>query len=149
MPDFQEKISELADLMEEFKLGEAKIETEEFTIGFRRRAAAKTVTVESVMSEEHVHSSDHFEPEIANEPEQVKGIPITSPMNGIFYGSPSPSSPPFVKEGETISAGQVVGLIEAMKVFNEIPSTVSGTVTKLVAETGSMVQPGDVLLYIG
>jgi acetyl-CoA carboxylase biotin carboxyl carrier protein len=70
-------------------------------------------------------------------------------MNGIFYASPSPASPQFVKEGETIQAGQVVGLIEAMKVFNEIPSTVSGVVLKLVAETGAVVQPGDVLLYVG
>ena len=48
-----------------------------------------------------------------------------------------------------MTAGQVVGLIEAMKVFNEIPSTVSGVVQKLVAETGAVVQPGDILLYIG
>ena len=54
-----------------------------------------------------------------------------------------------MKEGESISAGQVVGLIEAMKVFNEIPSPVSGVVLKLVAETGAIVQPGDVLLYVG
>ena len=136
--------------MEEFRLGEAKIETEGFTIGFRRRPAARTVTLEATSAgEDHGHASDPYEPEAAAEPEAIKGIPITSPMNGIFSASPSPSSPAFVKEGETISAGQVVGLIEAMKVFNEIPSTVSGTVIKLVAETGAMVQPGDVLLYVG
>jgi len=70
-------------------------------------------------------------------------------MNGIYYISPSPSAPEFVKEGDTISAGQVVGLIEAMKVFNEIPATVSGTVSKILVESGQVVQPGDVLMYVG
>ena len=149
VPEYHEKISELADLMEEFRLGEAKIETDGLTIGFRRRLSAKVVSVESTVSDDLTGVSDLHEPEVADEPEAPKGTPITSPMNGIFYASPSPSSPPFVKVGETISAGQVVGLIEAMKVFNEIPSTISGNVLKLVAETGSMVQPGDVLLYVG
>jgi acetyl-CoA carboxylase biotin carboxyl carrier protein len=148
VPEYHEKITELAELMEEFRLGEAKIETDGLRIAFRRRPAPKMVTAESFETEDSSQAS-YLEAEAHVEPEVPKGMPITSPMNGIFYGSPSPSSPPFVKEGETISAGQVVGLIEAMKVFNEIPSTVSGTVLKLVAETGSMVMPGDVLLYIG
>lgn len=70
-------------------------------------------------------------------------------MTGIYYGSPSPSSPPYVKEGDNVTAGQVVGLIEAMKVFNEIHATVSGTVKKVVAESGAIVNPGDPLIYIG
>jgi acetyl-CoA carboxylase biotin carboxyl carrier protein len=70
-------------------------------------------------------------------------------MNGIYYGAPSPGSKPFVTEGEVITAGQVVGLIEAMKVFNEIPSPVSGTVLKINVESGAVVQPGEPLLYIG
>ncbi|RYG32121.1 hypothetical protein EON81_21385, partial [bacterium] len=78
-----------------------------------------------------------------------KGTPITSPMNGIFYNAPSPGSPPFVKEGDTVQAGQTVGLIEAMKVFNEIPSPLSGTVLKTVAITGEVVELGGTLLLIG
>jgi biotin carboxyl carrier protein len=70
-------------------------------------------------------------------------------MTGIFYTSSSPSAAPFVREGEPISAGQVVGLIEAMKVFNEIVAPTSGRVTKVVATGGQLVNPGDPLLYIG
>lgn len=135
--------------MEEFRLAEASLETGGFRIAFKRRSATKTVSIESVAVEDSGSSDGYSEAEQPDEVEVPKGIPITSPMNGIFYVSPSPSSPPFVREGEPVSAGQIVGLIEAMKVFNEIPSTVSGTVIKLVAETGAMVQPGDVLLYVG
>jgi len=80
--------------------------------------------------------------------ETPKGTPITSPMNGIYYSSPSPSSPPFVKEGETVTAGQVVALIEAMKVFNEVTAVTGGTVLKIVASNGQLVQPGDVLFTL-
>jgi len=146
--DHQQSVTELAELMEEFRLGEAQIQREGVRIAFRRRPAARMVATEAVATADVPTAvEDAFEP--APVVEAPKGIPITSPMNGIYYASPSPTSTPFVKEGETITAGQIVGLIEAMKVFNEIPSTVSGTVLKLVAETGAVVQPGDVLLYVG
>ncbi len=147
--EYKQQISELAELMEEFRLGEAQLQTDELKIAFKRRSTVKTVGTEVVVSDgSSIVDSEEITEEVV-EVAAPKGTPITSPMNGIFYGSPSPGSPSFVKEGETVQAGQVVGLIEAMKVFNEIPSTVSGTVLKLVAETGALVQPGDVLLYIG
>ena len=77
------------------------------------------------------------------------GVPVNSPTTGIFYSSPNPGAPSFVKVGDTVEAGQVIGLIEAMKVFNEITATVSGTVQRVVALNGQLVQPGDPLVYIG
>lgn len=77
------------------------------------------------------------------------GTPVSSPMTGIFYSSSSPGSPPFAKEGDNVQAGQVVGLIEAMKVFNEITAPVSGVVSKVAVENGQLVNPGDAILYIG
>jgi acetyl-CoA carboxylase biotin carboxyl carrier protein len=146
--EYKGQISELAELMEEFRLGEAQLQVGDLRVAFKRRITVKSVTVESqdVMAESEAGEDEKDDPiEVAVQ----KGTPITSPMNGIYYGSPSPASPAFVKEGETVQAGQVVGLIEAMKVFNEIPCTVSGTVLRIVAETGAVVQPGDVLLYVG
>lgn len=77
------------------------------------------------------------------------GTPVTSPMTGIYYSSASPGSPPFVRVGEAVTAGQVVALIEAMKVFNEVTAPLSGTVSKIAAENGQLVQPGDAIVYIG
>ena len=65
---------------------------------------------------------------------------IVAPLTGVFYHSASPQSPPFVQPGSVVTAGDVIGLIEAMKLFNEIRSTKSGRVRRLVAENGQLVR---------
>ena len=75
-------------------------------------------------------------------------VAITSPLTGVFYSAPSPASPPFMNLGDVVHVGQVVALIEAMKVFNEIQSEVSGRVIALVATNGDVVQKGDVLIKV-
>jgi acetyl-CoA carboxylase biotin carboxyl carrier protein len=75
-------------------------------------------------------------------------LPVTAPMTGVYYSAASPTSPPFVNVGDVISVGQIVAIIEAMKVFNEVPSEVSGRVVALVATGGNVVQKGDVLLRV-
>ncbi len=145
--DLRGKIDELAELIDEFKLSEAKLEGEGWRVAFKKRSNKKV----AVVSEQETAEGEFEETAVAAVPvvEKPAGTPVTSPMNGIFYASPSPSSPAFVKEGETVTAGQVVGLIEAMKVFNEITAPTSGTVLKVVVDTGQVVQPGEPLLYIG
>ena len=78
----------------------------------------------------------------------AEGIEITSPMVGTFYRKPAPDAPDFVEIGSTVSVGQTVCIIEAMKVMNEIKAEKSGTICALVAEDGSPVQYGDVLFRI-
>lgn len=143
-------MDELAKLITEYKLTEASLETEGLKISLRK-SAPKMVAVAAPSMVAAVEDHDYHEevaPVVEAAPVQ-QGTPITSPMTGIFYSSSSPSSPPFVKEGDTVTAGQVVGLIEAMKVFNEIHSTVSGLVRKVNAESGSIVNPGDPIMFIG
>lgn len=65
---------------------------------------------------------------------------ITAPLTGVFYQSASPQSPPFVQPGSIVAAGDVIGLIEAMKLFNEIRSTKNGRVRRVVAENGQLVR---------
>lgn len=148
--DLGARIDDLACLIDEFKLAEASLHGDGWKVAFKKVSARPARTKESVADEVIGEASGAEEaPAPAPVAEIPAGIPVSSPMNGIFYSSPSPSAPPFVKEGESVSAGQVVALIEAMKVFNEITAPTSGTVLKVLAETGQVVQPGEPLLYIG
>lgn len=78
----------------------------------------------------------------------LEGAEITSPMVGTFYRKPAPDAPNFVEVGSTVSIGQTICIIEAMKVMNEIKAEKSGTICALVAEDGTPVQFGDVLFRI-
>ncbi|PAW69312.1 MAG: acetyl-CoA carboxylase, biotin carboxyl carrier protein [Verrucomicrobiia bacterium Tous-C5FEB] len=84
----------------------------------------------------------------AASPAVADGIEINSPMVGTFYIKPAPDAASFVEVGSTVSVGQTVCIIEAMKVMNEIKAEVSGTVTAIVAQDGKPVQFGDVLFRI-
>lgn len=74
--------------------------------------------------------------------------PVAAPLTGVYYSAPSPSSPPFVNLGDVVSVGQIVALVEAMKVFNEIQSEVSGRVVAMPAKSGEVVQKGEALLKV-
>ena len=77
-----------------------------------------------------------------------EGTEITSPMVGTFYRKPAPDAPNFVEVGSTVSTGQTLCIIEAMKVMNEIKAERSGTICACVAEDGNPVQYGDALFRI-
>ena len=73
---------------------------------------------------------------------------VSAPLTGVWYTAPSPGARPYVAEGDEINSGQVVGLIEAMKLFNEIKSDVAGTVTRMLVEGGTLVKRKQPLLEI-
>ncbi len=75
-------------------------------------------------------------------------VPIKSPIVGTFYRAPSPDAEPFVETGDHINEGQVVCIIEAMKLMNEIKSEVSGTIEKILVENGNPVEYGQELFLI-
>jgi acetyl-CoA carboxylase biotin carboxyl carrier protein len=75
-------------------------------------------------------------------------VAVTSPLAGVFYDAPSPDEPAFVAPGEVVEAGQVVALVEAMKVFNEIHVDVAGTVLAVLLTSGQPVQAGQALITI-
>jgi acetyl-CoA carboxylase biotin carboxyl carrier protein len=81
-------------------------------------------------------------------PKEDTSIAISAPLTGVYYASPSPSSPPFVSLGDMVQVGQVVALVEAMKVFNEIQAEAAGRVVAMVAPNGEVVQKGDALIRI-
>ena len=65
---------------------------------------------------------------------------VNAPLTGIFYRSPSPQAPAFIQVGSHVGEGEVIGLIEAMKLFNEIRSTASGKVRRIMIESGQLVR---------
>jgi acetyl-CoA carboxylase biotin carboxyl carrier protein len=73
---------------------------------------------------------------------------VSAPLTGVWYPAPSPGARPYVNEGDEITAGQVIGLIEAMKLFNEIKSDASGRITRILVENGTLVKRKQPLLEV-
>jgi biotin carboxyl carrier protein len=86
----------------------------------------------------------------AAEDEQVDGRfhQVVSPFTGLFYRSPTPAARPYVNEGDWVEPTSVVGLVETMKVFNEIDADVAGRIARFTADSGQLVHAGDVLVLI-
>lgn len=147
MDDIARRIDQLAELMEEFQLSEAKLEGEDWRVAFRQggeRGDLSEVEIGGVRESPVATQEGH-----PQEPTpSVEGVPVTSPMAGIYYSRPSPDAPPFVRVGDEVEEGQVLALIEAMKVFNELVAPFSGTVANIVAVNGSLIQSGDPILYL-
>jgi acetyl-CoA carboxylase biotin carboxyl carrier protein len=88
------------------------------------------------------------EDEGAEEAEASGAVAVPSPIVGTFYRAPDPSSPPFVNVGDRVQVGQVLCIIEAMKLMNEIEAEVAGEIVKIHPENGQPVQYGDPLFAI-
>lgn len=80
--------------------------------------------------------------------QEDRSLLILVPITGVYYSAPAPTSPSFVHPGDIVHVGQVIALIEAMKVFNEIQSEVGGRVVEIVAINGDVVHKGDVLIRV-
>ena len=79
---------------------------------------------------------------------EVDGIPVKAPLVGTFYCAPSPEDKPFVSVGQSVKKGDVIGIIEAMKLMNEITAPEDGVVKRIFAENGNMVEYGEVLMVL-
>lgn len=142
-----EYIEQLAKVVSENDLTEITLEDAEKAIVIKREKPQVQVAPAPVAAAVPVVQSQPEEK--AEEKEEApKGTPVTSPMVGTYYSAPSPGAKPFVNIGTTVSAGQVVCIIEAMKLMNEIEAEVSGKVTKICVQDGQAVEYGQVLMYI-
>jgi acetyl-CoA carboxylase biotin carboxyl carrier protein len=89
------------------------------------------------------------EPAAAGREPAVPATPsIKAPLTGIFYASPAPGSAPYVQVGGEVAVGQVIGLIEAMKLFNEIKSDLAGRVVRVLPESGALVKAKQPLIEV-
>ncbi|MDP8903883.1 MAG: acetyl-CoA carboxylase, partial [Chloroflexota bacterium] len=83
---------------------------------------------------------------VADEPARTQAV--LAPLTGLFYSAPSPGAEPYVRVGSEVHVGQVIGLIEAMKLFNEIKSDVAGRVVRVCVEDGGLVKAKQPLLEL-
>ncbi len=136
-------VSRLAEIMSRHQLTELQVSEGDLTIMLKRQAGAKPVI-----------TTDNEEPEPAEAPDAVQTADdartelVVSPMPGMFYASSSPDAEPFVKPGDEVRQGQVVCIIEAMKVMNEIKSDIEGIVKRVLVEQGSPVEYNQPLFEI-
>ena len=140
-------IQELAELLNENSLTEISLKDGDKEIVIKKEKEVVLGASSAVVSTATGLSAGGAEAFVCT-PIEKKGKPITSPMVGTFYKAPSPDSKPFVEIGSSVSDGQTVCIIEAMKLMNEIESDVSGKVIEICVEDGQPVEFGQVLMYV-
>lgn len=134
-------IDHLGSLLERSDLSELEVEAGETSIRLRRAEEAP-----------HGPLPADATPPARPDGEVAEAGPrvhrVVAPLTGIFYAAPTPDAPPFVNVGVEVVVGHVIGLIEAMKLFNEIKSDVAGRVLRVFAESGQLVKAKDPLIEV-
>lgn len=141
-----ELIEMLAKKMNERELNEITLEKGDEKITLKKEikyVSKEIVTNKSVSKEKKVTTASS-----KTSDEKTKGNIVIAPMSGTFYRSPAPGEPHFVQEGDEVNSGDVVCIIEAMKMMNDVICKYSGKVVKILVENGEIVQKGDKLFVI-
>jgi acetyl-CoA carboxylase biotin carboxyl carrier protein len=156
------KIKKLIDLLEESNLSEIEIKEGEESVRLSRLppagstygpvplvqvgAAVVERPVQGMLSPTEAATGGRAAPATPALPD---GHVVRSPMVGTYYASPNPEAPVFVKVGQAVKAGDTLGIIEAMKMFNPIEADVSGTVVSILVENGQPVEFDEPMFVIG
>lgn len=145
-----EQIDQLAGLLAESDLSEIELKQDDRVIRLSRRRT--TVYPEAVIYPSAGQAAA-VRPLPGGEAAPAAGteeglLQIAAPMTGVFYASPSPDDPPFVRPGDIVDPGDTVCLLEAMKIFNELTSDVHGKVVRVVAANGELVKSGQALILL-
>ena len=146
-----ETLQQLIDLVGEDQVRE--IEIERGVLGLRKIRVAAGISASTVQPVSQAstasQSADADETSVAAEPDETEGLhSISSPMVGMFYRAPNPDSPPFAEEGDVVSVGQTICIIEAMKIMNEIEADAKGRVVRVLVENGNPVEYNTPLFLI-
>lgn len=140
----KQQVNSLYDLMKSENLDELEIKENDFYLYIKRKS--KSAPQSSVMTQVPVAATAPVAVEAQAVP--AAGTTIKSPVIGIFYQAPSPASPPFLNEGDIISAGKTMCIIEAMKVMNEIKADYRMKILKILVENGKPIITGQDLFLI-
>jgi acetyl-CoA carboxylase biotin carboxyl carrier protein len=146
------KIRRLVELMKEHDLCEIDLQQGDVRIQLRRATAAAMPAMVALPAAPALQPIGPPAPEshvpTATEPKGGSGTVIKSPMVGTFYSASSPDVPPYVKVGDHVGPETTVCIVEAMKVFNQIPAELSGRIVAVLAENGAPVEFGQPLFKI-
>ncbi|MEM6911507.1 MAG: acetyl-CoA carboxylase biotin carboxyl carrier protein [Verrucomicrobiota bacterium] len=146
----QKELKKILELMKEYELTLFHLEQEGVNLKLEKGGAAPVMMAPPapIAPVAAVAAAGPAAPAGEAAPSEPSGNDIPSPMVGTFYRSPSPDAKSFVKVGDSISEGQVICIIEAMKVMNEIKAETSGTITDILVEDATPVQYGQPLFRI-
>ncbi len=136
-------VAKLAEIMTRHQLTELEIAEENFSVHLCRGRADDFT--------ENYTLQKNQSPAVAEKPAAapvISTVCITAPMPGTFYNASSPEAAPFIKEGDDVSLGKVVCIVEAMKVMNEVKAEVAGNVSKILVKNGTPVEFGQPLFEL-
>ena len=142
------ELKEMINLMEEHNLSELEMEKEGLKIRLKRGPSGKIVPEETVLSssppavsQREVSPLPLVGQQMARDTvEEANRVSVRSPMVGTFYAAPAPDVAPYVTKGKRVAEGDVLCIIEAMKLMNEIKSDVSGLILEVLVENGQPVE---------
>lgn len=143
------EIKEMINLMNENGLMELEIEKEGMRIRLKKTSSGTEGYNGPILVErERIHELGQREQAESIEKMSVKTVEIKAPMVGTFYRAPTPEAPPYVEAGQDIEPGQVICIIEAMKLMNEIKSEIKGRILEILIDNAEPVEFGQPMLLI-
>ncbi len=152
-----DEIKQILDMVREHELTEFELERNDFKLRIRKNAGGQWsatmppvshVNYPSVLGPSMAAPPEASAPVLTSADEEVDFAVVKSPIVGTFYRAPEPDAKPFASVGDVVRKGQVLCIIEAMKLMNEINSDVDGAVVKIYVENGQPVQYGERLFAI-
>lgn len=146
------EIKEMINLMNENNLSELEVEKDDMRIRLKKTAnGIEGFDGQLVSQGQNIASGNQANPQAAGQAEDklaIKTVEIKSPMVGTFYRAPNPEAPAYVEAGQTIEPGQVICIIEAMKLMNEIKSEIKGKILEILVDNAEPVEFGQPLFLI-
>jgi acetyl-CoA carboxylase biotin carboxyl carrier protein len=150
-----DEIKELLQIFNESGVGELEVQRGESRLRIKRATSTKEYVVAPIPQVPQPMAVPLSAPQVAAAPApapakapEAEGVLVKSPIVGTYYDCPSPDSPPFVRVGDSVEPGQVLCIIESMKLMNEIEAESAGTVVSKLVENGRPVEYGEALFSI-
>ncbi len=136
------KLKEFIKFMEDNNLNELEVEEGGKRIRLKKNSSDQPVVISQAPSQAQTPAASESEPSDSNT------LEIKSPMVGTFYAAPGPGAKPYVEIGTAVKPGDIVCIVEAMKLMNEIKAEVSGRVVQILVENGGPIEFGQILFVV-